>query len=568
MNINQESNEPQDVPIGVNTHPTEQPQTLTKSEASSGTIPHEVKTSSGTKGIPTRLGSLIILLVAVITGSGVWWMSFPYEAPEPMDVGVLVMELQSQRNAQQKSEVTRSYYVDITVDPAVKYTLDELVVGEWYRVNGIVFSVVGLDPVEDFEGEALPSCWEDEDIIERKYYVSEMRVGANTPYVMKEYAFPVCNSEYDQPYTYGHDLEITHPNGDVSIIEDFYLGKDWYDNDYREAFVVVDGQGLYLLEASAGPLYASAVYEEERYRVRGVTTDMEEISELENQGNAPDGAGLMLSAEVSIVVEGDRIYLELEGSDWESASDSVVRYEIGQTPQDTPELPDNYEIKDGGVYYEGELIEGADAESFERVGGACYLGLNISEVFFRDKNNVYCGTALIDGADPATFENIGNIEGFEVSIFYSRDKNNVYAGDVVVRNVDAPSFELLGGSYAKDINNVYCNVSSMKNETDELDVLEMAEPETFTFLSKSEERIVDPPNVARDDEYAYFGCTPVSVDIATFEYVGVQPKGALSDSYGKDKDYVYRNGVVVEGANPQYCTADNLAGCEAPQPTE
>lgn len=54
------------------------------------------------KIIPTRLGSLVILLMAVIAGSWVWWESFSYEEPEPINVEQLVAQLKARRALQQK----------------------------------------------------------------------------------------------------------------------------------------------------------------------------------------------------------------------------------------------------------------------------------------------------------------------------------------------------------------------------------------------------------------------------------------------------------------------------------
>lgn len=55
-----------------------------------------------THTIPTRLGSLIILLIAVVAGSWVWWSSFSYEEPEPINVEQLIAQLKARRNEQQK----------------------------------------------------------------------------------------------------------------------------------------------------------------------------------------------------------------------------------------------------------------------------------------------------------------------------------------------------------------------------------------------------------------------------------------------------------------------------------
>jgi hypothetical protein len=94
MQINQESNEPQDVPIGVNTRPAERVNVQEPVQAQG-----EVTELSHTKRtIPTRLGSLMVLLVAVIAGGGFWMMGVTYEVPESVaDVDRLVLKIQEQR---------------------------------------------------------------------------------------------------------------------------------------------------------------------------------------------------------------------------------------------------------------------------------------------------------------------------------------------------------------------------------------------------------------------------------------------------------------------------------------
>ena len=87
--------------------------------------------------IPTRLGSLIILLTAVIAGAGVWWYSFSYEEPVPMDVGQVVRELQARRMvAEEESKVPSDYEVEID---GVYYKFVLIEEADWEQLESLAY---------------------------------------------------------------------------------------------------------------------------------------------------------------------------------------------------------------------------------------------------------------------------------------------------------------------------------------------------------------------------------------------------------------------------------------------
>ena len=71
--------------------------------------PEQLKVVEETKKntIPTRLGSLVILLVATLAGAGVWWYASSYTPPDVVDVSGLVGQMQERREV--KNEFP-SYY--------------------------------------------------------------------------------------------------------------------------------------------------------------------------------------------------------------------------------------------------------------------------------------------------------------------------------------------------------------------------------------------------------------------------------------------------------------------------
>ena len=224
------------------------------------------------------------------------------------------------------------------------------------------------------------------------------------------------------------------------------------------------------------------------------------------------------------------------------------------------ELPEEYEIKADGVYYERRLIEEADSGTFE------YLG----NYYAKDSQSFYWGSALIEGADAETFTVIEN--------WYAKDAQEVYwKGDSLSCNVDPDTFEILFiqdewmeevGYYARDYRFVihsftYGAMRYIENNCIIKDVI--ANPETFEYVGGF---------FSKDAKYVYYGNEDKIIpdaDPETFEYVSI--------FNAKDAMYVYkvnliddggRQGygryevVIVEGVDPTNCTTENLEGCEAP----
>jgi hypothetical protein len=88
------------------------------------------------------------------------------------------------------------------------------------------------------------------------------------------------------------------------------------------------------------------------------------------------------------------------------------------------------------VYCYGNIIKGADAQSFEL----------LPQYYVKDKFSVYYGGKKIQGATARTFQPIGNP--------YAEDGSNVYADGNKV-DTDYDSFQVLGNYYAKDSLNVF-----------------------------------------------------------------------------------------------------------------
>ncbi len=68
--------------------------------------------STKKNNIPTRLGSLIILLTATIAGAGVWWCAFSYEEPKLIDWDDVVRQMQERRVVEgEETQLPSSYEI-------------------------------------------------------------------------------------------------------------------------------------------------------------------------------------------------------------------------------------------------------------------------------------------------------------------------------------------------------------------------------------------------------------------------------------------------------------------------
>jgi hypothetical protein len=121
---------------------------------------------------------------------------------------------------------------------------------------------------------------------------------------------------------------------------------------------------------------------------------------------------------------------------------------------------------DQGVYYGGNIIEGADVDSFEII--------NFS--WARDKDHIYSGADVIEGAHPTVFDTVGSLV---------RLSNGIYMGDKKVDVADVINFQELNPlnhpGYYKDSRHVYKIERDEERywEPAEFVVVKGADPETY-----------------------------------------------------------------------------------------
>ena len=191
------------------------------------------------------------------------------------------------------------------------------------------------------------------------------------------------------------------------------------------------------------------------------------------------------------------------------------------------------------MYYKGELIEGADPETFEVLNEYSF-SKDKEHIWYQQFDDIGQNIMLVhlESADPQTFK--------VLSPWYAKDQYNVYSSldysASLIFEADPQTFVTINEYYGKDKNEVYFYGSKIAG----------ANSETFVGLAIPETKHVQ---YAKDVNYVYYRKGIIAkADIVTFEVV--------SDRYTKDMNYVYSFGKIVEGSNPENCTAENLDGCE------
>jgi hypothetical protein len=217
--------------------------------------------------------------------------------------------------------------------------------------------------------------------------------------------------------------------------------------------------------------------------------------------------------------------------------------EIVNANRSSFEVLDYYYGKDqNNVYYEDDIIEEANLETFEVIGSS-----GETESFFyafaKDDSQVFNFDTVIPGADPDSFE---LVEGSEY--YYAKDAENVYwlwDSKEALENSDPASFEVItwtrgSSAYAKDNNNVYCNATEIPWTGQIFELIEGGE-----FVEQYEH--------ARVDDQIFYNCELIpEADVDSFETCPSKNGG-----YAQDANNYYYNGEVIDPENDpevlEYC---------------
>lgn len=125
--------------------------------------------------------------------------------------------------------------------------------------------------------------------------------------------------------------------------------------------------------------------------------------------------------------------------------------------------------------------------------------------------------------------------------WFAKDKSHCYLEGSVFKKANVETFEVLNWAFAKDKSNVYTNRGILKD----------ADSDTFVAIGDgyNEELYIRPCGFGKDKNhifyYVYGGRTMIlnDADLDTFT--------ALTNDFGKDKNYVWWNGKKLKNANPK-----------------
>lgn len=380
------------------------------------------------KTIPTRFGSLIILLAAVIGGSLIWWGSFSYEAPDL--VGVVL--LPGEKN--------------IAIDSLEKYIALSPKEGESVTVDGVVFSTLFLERRIDDNLECIskPITINKEDVrYSRRFIktctVKDIRVVTGFDNI-PSWSPAEGQDVYD--ISYGSFFEIYYKGNLVSFEGNkdslvSYSGSDtrfdvqWIGDDAE--YYMIDLGEIFIINKKIGKVekvpqgYNGGLLETVARTSDGLYLIKESTGVL-GQKNAFDLSVINshTKKEKKYIVIDDRTSSDIKIN---SSITAVRVFEM---------LDDTYGKNTSGVivrWNRSDIREltGVDSGTFKSVGNS----------YARDKNHAYFLDENIKGADPITFQSI--------SFVYSKDKDYVYERGHILENADPYTFQLVdGNNYVKD----------------------------------------------------------------------------------------------------------------------
>ena len=400
------------------------------------------------KTIPTRLGSLIILLIATIAGAGVWWFTDSYTPPEAVDVSGIVEQTKESREVKNelpeeyKIKADGVYYKDELIEEADIATFEYIEYRYAKDKNNIYYLGERVKNIDRLTFEYLGKGYaKDKNYV----YYSFMKGLDSEVGIIKEADMETF--EYLDNF-YAKDKDHVYELGEVSEEENWRTGevseeKDPATFEILNRYITKDKDNVYYyVLTSAKGIFREA--DSATFEILGdrYYKDKDNVYYDYHDYNKIEGADPVTFEVLSEGYSKDKNYVYknrkiVEGAD--PINCTAENLEGCKAPQ---ELPSDYEIKADGVYYEGILIEETDPETFK------YLNYH----YAKDKNHVFYFRKLITEADSKTFEYL--------DYGYAKDKNNAYFESEIIADVDAETFEIVGQDnsnvfYAKDKNHVY-----------------------------------------------------------------------------------------------------------------
>lgn len=176
---------------------------------------------------------------------------------------------------------------------------------------------------------------------------------------------------------------------------------------------------------------------------------------------------------------------------------------------------EGYEVKNGQVYYKDwneahgtreNIISKADAQTFEILG---------NEAYARDKNYVFYQGQIIHGADPESFE---PLEGL-----FAIDKERAYYSGDSIEGASSRDFKVLERGYSADYKDIYLQRKP----------LHVCSVEGFKFIEATDDKRFFTRWSTDGCHYFYLEYKVPSED---YEKIKIYPKG---EGFSTDGTYIY-----------------------------
>ena len=201
---------------------------------------------------------------------------------------------------------------------------------------------------------------------------------------------------------------------------------------------------------------------------------------------------------------------------------------------------------DAGSLYQEKVVNGADAETFQRIKIKPNLRFRHNS-FGKDKAHVYWQGNLVEGADPKTFEEFGNNEYYRY-----RDANRIFIFDemegfIPLKGSDAKTFKVLDDVWARDSRQAYWyNVNFVPRDISSFEVLRKGywaqDKKAFYWGYREVKGINRKAFKFLNDKYYYFTCNNKNLFWQGWVVEGVDPDAFIieTSNSGHDDKFLYQ----------------------------
>jgi hypothetical protein len=234
------------------------------------------------------------------------------------------------------------------------------------------------------------------------------------------------------------------------------------------------------------------------------------------------------------------------------------------TSQSAVDLGNGFSKDASHVYLNERIVPNADPGSFVEIPKSLFVK-DAYSVWYVDKSGYPEVVSLVKGADPKTFTPI--VDGTETPGWWGKDDTSIFVGSINIPGVDLKTLYLNipndpNRYFAKDKNHVYYLEYFPGSQG--ASVIPKIDPASFQVIDDGVlpnrdncagifPVIGDKNGLYNEDKGGVWNTFEGSVDPATFKQLGW--------NYSKDKNHVWYESAVIQGANPTTFKMPSDLGC-------